>query len=81
MRPDIDIEPVAKQFWRSDQQLLLILDYISDEIWQPAIGERYERTAIEDGDFGGFIQPPHPGRARRAARNTADNYYTLSRFH
>jgi hypothetical protein len=31
------------------------MDYIPDEIRQPAIGKRYERTAIEDSDFSGFI--------------------------
>ncbi len=80
-RVHVDVEAVAEQVGRRDEQRLLVLDDVPDVVRQAAVGERDVRPAIEHDDLALLAQAPRAGRARCAAGHTADDQYPVPALH
>ena len=77
--PHVDREAVPEERARGDEERPLVADDVADEVREAAVRERDVRPPVEEHDLGAFVEPAEPGRARRAARDPADDHNAFRR--
>ncbi|MCK7521939.1 MAG: hypothetical protein MZV64_31795 [Ignavibacteriales bacterium] len=72
--PHVDAVAFLEHLGSGQEQVVPVLDHMTDVVGKPAVGKRDVRSPLEERDLRAFVHPPGPGRCCRTPCHAAHDH-------